>query len=121
MNFDLTKWLADIGLPEYAEAFLTERVDEQSLQEQSDTDLRELGVDKMGHSKTILREAAKLASGSSMDLGTKVCTCSDGALLDHLQRPRSSSARTSVGIRAAASSRPRFFHGERSARGTARY
>lgn len=70
MNFDLTKWLAGIGLPEYVEAFLTERVDEQSLQEQSDTDLLKLGVDKMGHRKTILREAAKLASGSAMARGT---------------------------------------------------
>ena len=66
MNFDLATWLADIGLPEYAEAFLAEGVDEPTLQELSDADLRELGVDKMGHRKTILREAAKFASGSAM-------------------------------------------------------
>ncbi len=65
MNFDLPKWLADIGLPDYAEAFLAEGVDKPGLQELSDADLRELGVDKMGHRKTILREAAKLASGSA--------------------------------------------------------
>jgi tetratricopeptide (TPR) repeat protein len=68
MNFDLTKWLANIGLPEYAEAFLTQGVDEPSLQELSDAELRELGVDKMGHRKTILREAAKLASVTATGL-----------------------------------------------------
>ena len=61
MSFEVSVWLADIGLPQYIDSFRGEGIDELSLRELTDADLRELGVHTMGHRKTILRETAKLA------------------------------------------------------------
>lgn len=60
MSFDVSRWLSDIGLPEYTKTFLEERIDHLSLRELTDADLRELGVTAMGHRKTILRAATKV-------------------------------------------------------------
>ena len=61
MSFDLPEWLIDIGLPQYLELFLSQGFDGPGLASLTDADLRELGIAAMGHRKTILREAAKLA------------------------------------------------------------
>ena len=61
MSFDLPEWLVDIGLPQYLELFLSQGFDGPGLASLTDADLRELGIAAMGHRKTILREAAKLA------------------------------------------------------------
>jgi tetratricopeptide (TPR) repeat protein len=60
MSFDIQRWLADIGLPQYIDTFRDQGIDDLSLTELTDVDLRELGVSAMGHRKTILREAAKV-------------------------------------------------------------
>ena len=60
MARDIHEWLASIGLPQYADAFIAQDLDRQSIPELNDADLRELGVSTIGHRKTILREAARL-------------------------------------------------------------
>lgn len=66
MYFDISDWLANIGLSQYAKSFADEGIDEASLGELTDGDLQALGVDKMGHRKTILREASRLSGGASV-------------------------------------------------------
>jgi hypothetical protein len=61
VSLDLPEWLVDIGLPQYVEIFLSQDFDGPGLASLTDADLRELGIAAMGHRKTILREAAKLA------------------------------------------------------------
>ena len=61
MSLDVSLWLANIGLPQYIDNFRDEGIDELSLRELTDANLRELGVLAMGHRKAILRETAKLA------------------------------------------------------------
>lgn len=59
MNFDVSVWLSHLGLRQYIDTFRDQGIDELSLRELSDVELRELGVSSMGHRKMILREAAK--------------------------------------------------------------
>lgn len=58
---NIAQWLADIGLPQYAELFCDQGFDAQGLADLRDADLCELGISAMGHRKILLREAAKLA------------------------------------------------------------
>ena len=60
MTFDVSRWLADIGLQQYTEAFLAHGFDGPGLAKLTDAKLLELGVAAMGHRKTIQREAAQL-------------------------------------------------------------
>jgi tetratricopeptide (TPR) repeat protein len=68
LSFKIFDWLNEIGLPQYAEAFLAQDLDYLSVSELTDADLKELGVSTIGHRKTILREAAKLGALTSDSL-----------------------------------------------------
>ncbi len=72
MSFDLVAWLNEIGLPNYSDAFRAQDLDYRSILELTDADLRELGVSTIGHRKTILREATKLASRASDSVPSQV-------------------------------------------------
>ena len=59
---DVAQFLDELGLSQYRQAFLDNAVDYELLPELSDPDLRELGVEALGHRKRIRQAAAKIAS-----------------------------------------------------------
>jgi uncharacterized small protein (DUF1192 family) len=52
---DIKKWLNDLGLGIYVEAFEENAIDSESLFYLTDDDLKELSVLKLGHRKKILK------------------------------------------------------------------
>ena len=53
MNIEL--WLNDLGLSEYINVFKEESIDIEVLPELTSDDLKEIGVNKLGHRKIILK------------------------------------------------------------------
>ncbi len=52
-------WLEGLGLGEYAEAFRSNHITMENLTELTGEDLKEIGVDSLGHRKTILAAIQK--------------------------------------------------------------
>src|SRR5919198_3307539 len=52
---DVGKWLRDLGLPQYSEAFLANDIDAEVLLELQDEELEKLGVKSLGHRKRLLK------------------------------------------------------------------
>ena len=65
---NIRAWLSKLGLPQYAEAFEHNDVALDLLQTLTDQDLRELGVDSMGHRKMLLRAIAELKGAETPTL-----------------------------------------------------
>jgi class 3 adenylate cyclase/predicted ATPase len=61
MMFDIRQWLEEQGLGEYVQNFVANHVDEQTLPELTADDLKELGVNSIGHRRRLLNAASKLA------------------------------------------------------------
>ena len=57
---DIRAWLSELGLSQYAEAFEPNDVALDLLQALTDQDLRELGVQSLGHRKKLLKAIAEL-------------------------------------------------------------
>lgn len=57
---DVRGWLENLGLGQYAEAFVANHIDGPLLRDLSGDDLRELGVASLGHRKRLLDAIAKL-------------------------------------------------------------
>ncbi len=60
---DVTQWLKQLGLGQYARSFEENDIDRALLSELTDTDLMALGVTSLGHRKRILVASKKLATG----------------------------------------------------------
>jgi class 3 adenylate cyclase len=56
------QWLAQLGLPQYAEVFERNAVDPDLLRELTDEDLEKLGVHALGHRKKLLKAIEALRS-----------------------------------------------------------
>ncbi|MEW9585460.1 adenylate/guanylate cyclase domain-containing protein [Paraburkholderia sp. DGU8] len=56
---DIEQWLQVLGLEQYAQAFAANDIDLSLLAQLTDTDLKELGVQSLGHRKRILAAAAR--------------------------------------------------------------
>ncbi|WP_233885784.1 adenylate/guanylate cyclase domain-containing protein [Paraburkholderia flagellata] len=56
---DIEQWLHALGLEQYAQAFAANDIDLSLLGQLTDADLRELGVQSLGHRKRILAAAAR--------------------------------------------------------------
>jgi tetratricopeptide (TPR) repeat protein len=65
----LRTWLADLGLEQYADAFEGNAVDWDTLSELTDGNLKDLGVDKLGHRKKILKAGADAGLINETDKG----------------------------------------------------
>ncbi len=61
MPDDVTKWLEELGLGEYAPTFADNAIDEDVLSDLTDADLEKVGV-KLGHRKKLLKAIAALAA-----------------------------------------------------------
>lgn len=59
---DVTLWLEQLGLAQYAGAFVENDIDERILADLTDADLKELGVTSLGHRKILLKAIASLPS-----------------------------------------------------------
>jgi hypothetical protein len=58
------RWLADLGLDRFADAFAEQQIDEEVLAELSDADLKELGI-PLGPRKKLLKAIAALGEIAS--------------------------------------------------------
>ncbi|MEM5310210.1 adenylate/guanylate cyclase domain-containing protein [Paraburkholderia sp. JHI869] len=56
---DIEQWLRALGLEQYAQAFAANDIDLSLLAQLTDADLKELGVQSLGHRKRILAAAAR--------------------------------------------------------------
>src|SRR5262245_4423607 len=56
----IAEWLGSIGLGEYARCFSEHAIDQSVLHDLTEQDLKELGVDKVGHRRKILRAIADM-------------------------------------------------------------
>ncbi len=57
---DVRSWLERLGLGQYADAFVSNHIDDRLLRGLSSDDLRELGVASLGHRKRLLEAIASL-------------------------------------------------------------
>jgi class 3 adenylate cyclase/tetratricopeptide (TPR) repeat protein len=64
-NMDIEQWLQGLGLPQYAPAFAANDIDLSLLGQLSDADLKELGVQSLGHRKRILAAAAQALTAAA--------------------------------------------------------
>lgn len=60
MSEDIREWLHALGLTDYADAFLQNKIDLEILPDLSDADLREIGVTALGDRRRLMRAIAKL-------------------------------------------------------------
>src|SRR5271166_5618105 len=63
MPFDVTDWLRQLGLEQYAPAFRDNDIDDEVLRRLTAEDLRELGVASIGHRRRLLDAIAALNAG----------------------------------------------------------
>ncbi len=56
----IRSWLESLGLPQYAEAFESNDVDEGILKTLSEQDLKDLGVASLGHRRKLLAAIASI-------------------------------------------------------------
>ena len=63
-DMDLSEWLEELGLGQYAAAFEENHLTLESLHEMTGDDLKECGVTSLGHRKKLLAEIAKLKVGA---------------------------------------------------------
>lgn len=59
---DVSEWLQELGLSQYASAFAENDVDFNILHKLTDFDLKELGVSSLGHRKRLLEAIADRAN-----------------------------------------------------------
>ena len=57
---DVCEWLSEKGFGQYSENFTKNEIEGEHLKDLTKEDLMELGVDKLGHRKTILSLIEKL-------------------------------------------------------------
>ena len=58
---DTREWLAQIGMSQFADVFVAHGVDLETAAELTGDDLREMGIDRIGERKALLREISRLA------------------------------------------------------------
>lgn len=64
---DIAAWLHGLGLQQYAEAFRDNAIDASVLPELTAEDLRDIGVDLVGHRRKLLAAIAALRSNAASD------------------------------------------------------
>ena len=62
---DIAAWLRSLGLEQYAAAFGGNDITEAVLPELTAEDLKDLGVDSVGHRRTLLKAIAALGASPS--------------------------------------------------------
>jgi class 3 adenylate cyclase len=64
MSIDITGWLRELGLEQYAPAFRDNAIDAKILPSLTVEDLKDLGVTAVGHRRQLLDAIAALGSGA---------------------------------------------------------
>ena len=59
LQMDLKAWLEEIGMGEYWEKFEQNKIDEETLKEMTEDDLKDIGIDALGHRKKIFAEISE--------------------------------------------------------------
>src|SRR6266481_6339170 len=62
MSIEITNWLRGLGLEQYASAFRDNAVDGEVLRELTADDLKDLGVNLVGHRRKLLAAIAALGA-----------------------------------------------------------
>jgi len=68
---DVTRWLKDLGLPQYIDAFIDNDINREVLLDLKDEELQEIGVKSLGHRKRLLKaiDVVRGATSESSSLG----------------------------------------------------
>ena len=61
----IAEWLASIGLGEYAQRFVENAIDLSVVLDLTEQDLKDLGIQKVGHRRKVLRAIAELSAGAA--------------------------------------------------------
>jgi class 3 adenylate cyclase/predicted ATPase len=61
---DIERWLKDLGLPQYVNAFLDNDIDHEVLLDLKDQELQEIGIKSLGHRKRLLKAIDVLRNGT---------------------------------------------------------
>lgn len=69
---NVSKWLEELGLGQYTEAFTQNDIDEELLPELNDADLEKLGISSLGHRKKLLKAIAALQVSESAPAPTSL-------------------------------------------------
>ena len=72
MIVNLSRWLEDLGLAQYAEQFRSNEIDAELLPRLSSDDLKEIGVAALGHRKKLLEAIRALAAAADASSPTPV-------------------------------------------------
>ncbi len=57
---DIQKWLTELELSQYFENFKNNDIDENTLFELTESDLKEIGINSLGHRKILIEEIKKI-------------------------------------------------------------
>ena len=70
-TMDVTRWLKDLGLPQYIDAFIDNDINREVLLDLKDEELQEIGVKSLGHRKRLLKaiDVVRGATSESSSLG----------------------------------------------------
>ena len=63
---DVTAWLDQLGLGQYAQAFAENNVDAETLSRLTTDDLKEIGVKSVGHRRKLLHAIAELSEQATV-------------------------------------------------------
>src|SRR5260370_23506542 len=63
---DMSEWRRNLGLERYGPAFRDNEVDPESLKSLTNEDLKDLGVELVGHRRKILNAAAELSQAGAV-------------------------------------------------------
>ena len=84
---NIEDWLRDLGLERYADAFRQNAIDAQILPTLTIEDLKDLGVDIVGHRRKLLNAIAALAqsdfAATESDQGERVTKVQKVTLISH--------------------------------------
>ena len=78
MSIEITNWLRGLGLEQYASAFHDHAIDAEVLRELTADDLKDLGINLVGHRRKLL--AAIAASGPDASSGSTPIASTEPAL-----------------------------------------
>jgi SAM domain (Sterile alpha motif) len=77
MSIEITNWLGELGLEQYASAFHDRAIDAEVLRELTADDPRDLGINLVGHRRKLLAAIAALgpdASSASTPIASTGCS-----------------------------------------------
>ena len=88
MSDRISRWLEQLGLSQYAEVFQRNEIEWDQLPKLTNDDLKELGINALGHRKKILESVESIAAGESSEQENKNFTSRYNSSVDYGEAER---------------------------------